>query len=199
MAAGRLAPLIILGAWCAAAQTGPVTPTNPLGVVAVAAGKTPPGGTNAVAHSALQFAAAQAASIQNRRQVCGRIMKILPEGVVVDSGYTNLLTYAKWLIPQTVAATRADNLIEENQPGAVCVGLVFVTDLPKTPGARPKVYDYVNVQGYPAGQFSYTSVGDLRRTVRKFSVQIEKAVQWRLTEGEGTNAPGRSPPPKPGN
>ena len=123
--------------------------------------------------------------IQNRRRICGKILKILPEGLVVDSGYTNLVRTQierSWLIPGTVAADRAKNIIEEKQPGAFCIGLVFVTDLPKLPHGKPKLYDYVNLEAFPEGQFSYTSVGDVHRTVRKFSTKLTKAVEYEVRE-----------------
>ncbi len=100
---------------------------------------------------ALQREEIRTACIENRRHVCGKILKILPEGVVVDSGYTNLTSYPlnrSWLVPQTAAATRAVNLLEENQPNAFCVGLVFLDrTFPKTPAAKPKVYDFINLGG----------------------------------------------------
>ncbi|HZV36385.1 MAG TPA: hypothetical protein VFB72_17545 [Verrucomicrobiae bacterium] len=123
--------------------------------------------------------------IQNRRRICGKILMILPEGVVVDSGYINLARTQinnSWLIPGTVPAERAKNIIEEKHPGAFCVGLVFVTDLPKSPHAKPRLYDYINLEAFPAGQFSYTSVGDIHRNVRKFSAKLTKAVEFALHE-----------------
>ena len=33
----------------------------------------------------------RAQCIQERRIICGKIVKILPDGIVVDSGYTNLM------------------------------------------------------------------------------------------------------------
>ncbi|HWF20191.1 MAG TPA: hypothetical protein VG754_13050 [Verrucomicrobiae bacterium] len=121
--------------------------------------------------------------IQNRRRICGKILKVLPEGLVIDSGYTNLARTQinrSWLIPGTVAAERATNVIEEVHPGAFCIGLVFLTDLPKSPGAKPKLYDYVNLEAFPAGHYTYVSVGDLHRTVRKFSTKLPMAVQYAL-------------------
>ena len=129
--------------------------------------------------------------IQNRRHICGKILKVLPGGIVVDSGYTNLMREPlnrSWLVPGTAVATRATHLIEGNQPDSVCIGRVFLTDLPQTPGVKPKVYDYVNLEAFPAGQYTYTSVGNLRRTVRKFSTKLVKAVQWKLEESEKQNA-----------
>jgi hypothetical protein len=33
------------------------------------------------------------------------------------------------------------------------------------------------LEGYPAGQYTYTSIGDVYRTVRRFSVSLPKAVR----------------------
>lgn len=125
----------------------------------------------------------------NRRQICGKIVKVLPEGLVIDSGYTNLARVEmnrSWLLPGVVSAERATNVVEENHPGCFCFGLVFLTDLPESHGAKskatPKPYDYVNIEAFPEGQFTYTSVGDVHRTVRKFSPKLASAVQWALEQ-----------------
>ena len=134
----------------------------------------------------------RAACIQNRRLICGKIVAVLPEGLVVDSGYTNLLREPlkrSWLIPGSVAAARAENLVESREPASVCLGLVFLTDLPQIKGAGPKAFDYVNLEAFPVGQFTYTSVGDLRRTVRKFSGKLANAVKWQLAADSNQNPP----------
>jgi hypothetical protein len=121
--------------------------------------------------------------IQGRRIICGRIIKILPGGLVVDSGYTNLIRKPlerTWLIPGTVEAERAPDLVEKNEPDCVCVGLVYVTDLPKSRRAKPKVFDYVVLQAFPTGHFTYNSVGTIERTVRRFSGNLPAAVQTNL-------------------
>ncbi len=121
--------------------------------------------------------------IQHRRIICGKILKMMPEGVVVDSGYTNLLGLPlkhSWLVPGTTKSEPAVNLVESDQPDCVCVGLVFLTDLPKKP--VPKVFDYVVITGYPEGEFTYASVGDVRRTVRKFTNKLAKSTQWKLEQ-----------------
>ncbi len=122
--------------------------------------------------------------VQGRRIICGRITKILPDGLVVESGYTNLMRPPldkSWLIPGTVQATRAANLVEATEPGSVCVGLVFLTSLPKSRMAKPHAYDYVVIQAYPAGQYTYTSVGTIQRTVRRFSATLATAVKLNRT------------------
>lgn len=123
--------------------------------------------------------------IQNRRLISGKILKIEPDGLIVDSGYTNLGRYPlnrSWLVPGTAIAARATNVIEGKQPDSICMGPVFLTDLPKVKGAKPKLYDYVNLEAFPMGHCSYNSVGDLQRTVRRFSAKLVKAVQWQFQQ-----------------
>ncbi|HEX4265647.1 MAG TPA: hypothetical protein VH597_15020 [Verrucomicrobiae bacterium] len=125
--------------------------------------------------------------IQNRRRICGKIVKVLPEGLVVDSGYTNLMREPlnrSWLIPGTAEATKPTHLIEESRTGAFCVGLVFLTNIPRAPGTKPKLYDYVNIEAFPVGPHTYVSVGDLHRTVRGFSFGLVKSIEWKLAENQ---------------
>ena len=125
--------------------------------------------------------------LQGRRLVCGRIIKVLPDGFVVDSGYTDLMREPlnrSWLVPGSAVAHRESNLVEQDEPGAVCVGPVFLTDLPKKRGARPKQYDYIIILGYPAGRHTYTSVGTVRKTVRHFSANLLKAVDLNYNRAE---------------
>jgi hypothetical protein len=118
--------------------------------------------------------------VQGRRIVCGRILKILPDGLVVESGYTNLMRAPldkSWLVPGTAQANLAPNLVEGKEPGCVCVGKVFLTGFPKSRRApKPKPYDYVVIQGYPAGQYTYTSIGTIQRTVRRYSASLPAAI-----------------------
>jgi len=112
-----------------------------------------------------------------------RIIKILPEGVVVDSGYTNLMRAPlnqSWLISGTVEAEHATNIVESSAPDSVCIGPVYLIDLPKPPrGMKPKLFDYVVLDGFPMGKFAYTSIGDVQHTVRQFSAKVTTAVRWR--------------------
>lgn len=129
----------------------------------------------------------RATCINGRRSICGKVLKILPDGLVVESGYTNLLRTPldrSWLLPGTVTASRDPNLVEGNTPGSICAGLVVLTELPKSRRAKPKIYDYVVIEGYPAGQYTYTSVGSLQRTVRRFSASLETAVKLNLQAEE---------------
>ncbi len=125
--------------------------------------------------------------IQGRRLICGKIIKVLPDGLVIESGYTNLLRpplTESWLIPGTVSAARAHNLIESREPASVCVGTIFLTDLPKARGQKPKPFDYVNLVAYPAGQITYTSVGTVQKTVRRFTGTLGAAVRLNFAAEE---------------
>jgi uncharacterized repeat protein (TIGR03806 family) len=124
--------------------------------------------------------AVRSACVEGRRIICGKVLEVLPEGLVVDSGYTNLLRpplTQSWVAPATVNASRNPNAIEGKEPGCVAFGLVFLTDLPRNP--KPHAFDYVMLTAYPAGQHSYTSTAGIRRTVRRFAGGVETAV--RLT------------------
>jgi hypothetical protein len=143
----------------------------------------PPKETPTLAQQARAFEQAteniRAACLQGRRIICGRIVKISPDGLIVDSGYTSLMRPPLnkfWLVPGTVHATREANLVEGSEPGSVCVGLVFLTAVPTSRATKPKPYDYVVIQAYPAGQYTYTSAGTIRRTVRRFSASLSNAM-----------------------
>jgi len=131
--------------------------------------------------------------IQDRRIICGKILHVLPDGLVVESGYTDLLRPAlsrSWLVPGRVVASKTANLVESSLPGSPCIGVVFLTDLPKIrkTGTKPKPYDYVVLLGYPAGQSKYTSVGSVQKTVRRFSADLSQAVRLNFTAAEKTDA-----------
>jgi hypothetical protein len=139
----------------------------------------------------------RSACIEGRRLICGKILDILPEGLIVESGYTNLLRQPlskSWLIPGTAEATRAENLIESKTPGAICVGRVLLTNTPKgKKAAKPSKYDYVLVEAFPSGEFTYTSAQTIKRTVRKFSASLLVAVQAALAAERTTNSPRTNP------
>lgn len=125
------------------------------------------------------------ACVNGRRRICGKVLQIVPEGLVVESGYTNLLRPElshSWLAPGNVTSSLPPNLVEQNSPGAVCVGLVLVTDIPKRPAV--KAYDYVIFQVYPAGQYDYVPVPAVKKIIRRFSVGLATAVQLNLAAGE---------------
>ena len=128
--------------------------------------------------------------------VAGKILKVLPDGLVVESGYPSLVRPEldrSWLIPGTVNAAPDPHLVEGKVPGEIAAGIVFLVDLPRSRGSKPKPkpYDFVVIEGYPAGQYTYTSVGTIQRTVRRFSCGLETAVRLTLNSDyvQKTNAP----------
>lgn len=156
-----------------------------LTALAVAAQTNPPvlNGTNNAAVTNETLAAMQvkehlrAECIEGRRVICGKILRVFPNGLLIESGYTNLLREPltkSWLAPGSVTASRATNFVESKEPGAICNGAVFLTDLPR---GKPHQYDFVIITGYPIGDFSYTSVGTIQKTVRSFSANLDKAVK----------------------
>lgn len=182
----------VLAVLSASGQTNQSPPASQTNGGSISAARPAEGQANEGLALALHIEDIRAECIQNRRIICGKIIKVLPDGLVVDSGYTNLVRAAlngTWLIPGTTVATRATNVVESSQPDAICIGFVFLTDLPKSQGAKPKLFDYVNIEGFPMGQYTYTSVGDLKRTVRKFTTKIANAVRWNFEESVKTNAP----------
>lgn len=126
----------------------------------------------------------RAVCINGRRHICGQVLQVTPGGLVVDSGYTDLLRAElsqSWVAPGTVATSRPANLVEENTPGSPCVGLIFLADIPKRPAV--KLYDYVIIEAYPAGEYIYQPVASVAKNIRRFSARLEGAVQWNLGVG----------------
>jgi len=122
--------------------------------------------------------AIRSACIQGRRRICGRVLEISTNGLVVDSGFTSLLRpelNRSWVAPAAVSAERPPNLVEENTPGSVAVGLVLLTDFPRRPPV--KLYDYVILQTYPAGEYLYAPVPNVKKTIRRFSGGLETAIR----------------------
>jgi hypothetical protein len=184
--------LFMFAALAATAQTNLVNVTNGASGVSPSASQSLQSQTNPIPSFAERLQQIRAACIQSRRCICGKILKILPEGLVVESGYTNLLRTPlnrSWLVPGSVTSNRATGLIEDKEPGSVCIGLVLVTDLPKSRRLKPKLYDYVIIEGYPSGRYTYTSVGNVQRTVRKFSAKLENSVNWNLQNEDKSRTP----------
>jgi hypothetical protein len=185
----QAAAWFLFPAMLALGQTNSVVFTNDPAVISAAPAGPAPGPAGQSGAGAQPLGEIRTDCIQNRRMVCGKILQVLPEGLVVESGYLDLLQRPlgrSWLVPGTVLAGRAPNLVEGKEPEAVCAGLVFLTDYPKSRRTKPKPFDYVILVGYPAGQYTYTSVGALQRTVRRFSASLTEAVS--LNYLAGTNA-----------
>ena len=138
-----------------------------------------------VADPATRSEQIRAECIEGRRLVCGKVLKVLPDGLVVDSGYSDLLRpplLDSWVIPGTVSANRNPASIELKQPGAPCIGLIFLTDIPKRPKA--KRFDYVVIMAYPAGEYVYAPVPNMAKTIRRFSAGLDTAVKLSLPAGQ---------------
>jgi hypothetical protein len=123
----------------------------------------------------------RAACIAGRRHVCGRVLQITPAGLVVDSGYTSLLTppfNRSWVTRGNVALSRPPALVEANAPDSIAVGLVLLTDLPRRPSVHR--YDYVSLIGYPSGKATYSPVAGVTKTLRLFSGGLEHAVNLKM-------------------
>ena len=119
--------------------------------------------------------------LQGARYICGRVLQIRTNGVVVDSGYTDLMDvhYRQlWRVPGTASVHRDPAMVEISRPGAPCVGLVFLTDLPRRPPLR--LYDYVSIHAYPVGQYTYTPVPGVQKTIREFAVRLSMAMHLQL-------------------
>lgn len=153
---------------------------------AASSNSTPTAAASSSTNHLFTFAQVQAARehcIASRRKICGRIVNILPGGLIVDSGYTSLMRPAlsdSWLIPGTADATKEPNIVEKNVPGCPCAGLIYLTDFPKSRRGAPKQYDYVVLEAFPAGEFAYTSVGAIQKTVRHFTCSLPLSVRFNL-------------------
>jgi hypothetical protein len=123
--------------------------------------------------------------IEGRRYICGRVLQICTNGLVVDSGYSALLNPPfnhSWVVRGNVSVSRNPSLVEEKKPDAICVGLVFLSNIPKRPPVKP--YDYVVIHGYPAGEHLYTPVPGVQKKIREFSASLERAVSANLAASE---------------
>ena|SRR5882724_2493280 len=171
MNAIKLFLLIIFSAWLPTlAQTNVSTPTNQ---------------TDQTAVSDQRSAEVRAACINGRRCICGKVIKIVPEGLVVESGYTALMHppfTGAWVIPGGALVNRDAKLIERDEPASPCIGTVLLTDFPKRPAV--KLYDYVLLQGYPAGEYLYIPVPGVEKKIRKFAGGLDTAVKIKLESAE---------------
>jgi len=119
-----------------------------------------------------------AACVEGRRYICGKVLQILPDGLVVDSGYAELLKppfNRSWVVAGEASVQRDPAAVEQKRPDAVCIGIIFLTAVPKKPAVQ--LYDYVVLHGYPAGEQTYAAVPGVLKTVRRFSGSLERAVE----------------------
>lgn len=119
----------------------------------------------------------RAACIEGRRYVAGRVMQVTTNGLAVDSGYASLLQppfNQSWVVRSTASVEKDSHMVEENHPDAVCVGLVWLANTPKRP--QLKLYDYVVIHAYPAGEQIYRPVPGVEKKLRRFSASLENAI-----------------------
>ena len=119
--------------------------------------------------------------INGRRCICGKVVQIVPGGVIVESGYTDLLKpefNQSWVVSERALVKRDPKLLERNEPASPCIGTIFLTDIPKRP--KVKLYEYVVLQAYPAGTYQYIPVPGVEKTVRKFAAGLDSAVKLRF-------------------
>ena len=183
----KFALLFALIAWSAVAQTNSVGLPDQQEVISNVLAQTAQAGTNQLTSE--QVEKVRMYCIENRRMICGKVVRILPEGLVINSGYTNLTRPSlnrSWVVPGTVEAGTAASAVEAQEPNALCIGQVFLTDIPRAPRFQPKLklYDYVVLEAYPTGQYTYTSVGEVQHSVRRFSTKLVTSVLWNLGQGE---------------
>jgi hypothetical protein len=157
------------------------TSSLPLAALAQTNNSTSTNQTNHAVVQAQHAAEIRAACIEGRRCICGKVIEIVPTGLIVDSGYTALMQppfTGAWVIPGGALVKRDSKLIERSESASPCIGTVLLTDFPKRPAV--KLYDYVLLQGYPAGDYLYTPVPGVEKLIRKFAGGLDTAVRLRL-------------------
>jgi len=130
----------------------------------------------------------RAECIEGRRYIAGRVLQILPEGLIVDSGYSRLMSpplNRSWVVRGTASVSRDPSAVEEKKPDAICIGPVFLSNIPKRPPV--KQYDYVVIHAYPAGDYVYSPVEGIQKTVRRFCAGLDSAVKINLAKAQGVS------------
>lgn len=173
MNATKLFLLILFSAWLPAvlAQTNVSTSTN----------QTNQTNQTAIRDRHQRAAEIRADCINSRRCICGKVIKIVPEGLIVESGYIALMEppfAGAWVIPSGALVNRDSKLIERSEPASPCIGTVLLTDFPRRPAV--KLYDYVLLQAYLAGEYLYTPVPGVEKQIRKFAGGLDTAVKIKL-------------------
>src|SRR6266567_4231753 len=110
-----LVPFLFVFAGCSH-KTAPVSAREVEPSKTTAVTQTPAAPVAAAAVRAEQI---RADCIKGRRLICGRVLKIVPDGLVVDSGYTDLLRpplTQSWVVPATATASRSPAVLELNEP-----------------------------------------------------------------------------------
>jgi hypothetical protein len=117
----KIVVLLILAGFSAAGETNQASRTN----MAVSAAT---GGVQSQAEAvrlAEKTEQVRAECIEGRRYIAGRVLQILPEGLIVDSGYGRLMSpplNRSWVVRGTASVSRDPSAVEEKKP------MPFVSD-----------------------------------------------------------------------
>jgi hypothetical protein len=179
----KLLLLFVLAALAGCATQNAIVPNEKVAPTNTAAAA--PAALDSTAVAAVRAEQIRTDCIHGRRLICGKVLIILPDGLVIDSGYTDLLRSPltqSWVVPGNVSVSRKPGVLELNEPGTTCIGLVFLTDIPKRQTVRK--FDYVVMMGYPAGQYVYVPAPGVEKTVRKFSCGLDTSVRLNLRAEE---------------
>jgi hypothetical protein len=179
----KIVLLLLLTAFAAVGETNQAASTN----VAVSPATGPVQSQAEAVRLAQRTEQIRADCIEGRRYIAGRVLQILPEGLVVDSGYSRLMSpplNRSWVVRGTASVSRDASAVEERKPDAICIGPIFLSNIPKRPPV--KQYDYVVIHAYPAGDYVYSPVEGIQKTVRRFSAGLDSAVKINLARDAGT-------------
>jgi hypothetical protein len=83
-----------------------------------------------------------------------------------------------WVVRGSASVSRDPSAVEEKRPDAICIGPVFLSNIPKRPPV--KQYDYVVIHAYPAGDYVYSPIEGIQKTVRRFCAGLDSAVKINL-------------------
>ncbi len=118
-------------------------------------------------------------------RICGKVLQIVPAGLVVESGYTNLLNPEfshSWLVPGDITASLSAKSCRRKFARCRVCGIGARDRHSERPAV--KAYDYVIFRFIPAGQYNYAPVPGVKKTIRRFSVGLPTAVQLNHAAGE---------------
>jgi hypothetical protein len=130
------------------------------------------------AQKALEMGKAECA--QSRKTVSGKVIQKIEEGLLVDSGREALdevgVTTSHYYANGDASGGTTDAVFEGTKPGATCLGLVLLEDDPD----YDQIVDDNLVQAiaYPDGQFTYTTANNSSKTIRRFTMDFNKAFDY---------------------
>jgi hypothetical protein len=99
--------------------------------------------------------------IKESRTISGKVIQKIPEGLLVDNAWSSYVT----------------ETIREPSPATEYTSLCLLIDYPEYDQTVDG--DYIHILAYPAGQYVYTTVNNSQKTVRKFTVDFQKAIDYK--------------------